>query len=103
MALSQAEKQRRYRERHLGYDGEKQRIQCLVSLGTKLKLKRLAHYYGCTLTTLIEKLAADAEKVLVRQIASCDLVDYYYGDRKGNSALRSAASAPQTPHLTDSP
>jgi hypothetical protein len=40
MALSQAEKQRRYRERHLG-DGEKQRIQCVIDLRTKLKLKRL--------------------------------------------------------------
>jgi hypothetical protein len=65
MALSRAEKQRRYRERHLG-DGEKQRIQCVVSLCTKLKLKRLAHYYGCSLTTLIENLAADTEGLIVR-------------------------------------
>jgi hypothetical protein len=92
MALSQAEKQRRYRERHLG-DGEKQRIQCVVSLRTKLKLKRLAHYYGCNLTTLIENLAADAEELIVRQIASRDIGDYYSAKLQGTSLLRSAASA----------
>jgi hypothetical protein len=70
MALSQTEKQRRYLERHLGDNGEKRRIQCVVSLRTKLKLKRLAHYYGCSVTTLIENLTADAEELIVRQIAS---------------------------------
>jgi hypothetical protein len=91
MALSQAEKQRRYRERHLG-DGEKQRIQCVVSLRTKLKLKRLAHYYGCSLTALIENLAADAEELIVRQIASRDIGDYYSAKLQCTSALRSTAS-----------
>jgi hypothetical protein len=87
MALSQAEKQRRYRQRHLGDNGEKQRIQCVVSLRTKLKLKRLAHFYGCSLSTLIENLAADAEEVIVRQIASRDIGDYY-----SQAAVRLSAS-----------
>jgi hypothetical protein len=77
MALSQAEKQRRYRERHLGYDGEKERLQCFVSFRTKLKLKRLAHYHGCSVTTLIDNLAAEAEDLLVRQLAPSDINAYY--------------------------
>ena len=88
MALSQAEKQRRYRERHLGHNGEKQRIQCVVGLRTKLKLKRLAHYYGCSVTTLIENLAADAEEVIVREIASRDIGDYYSAKLQCTSPLR---------------
>lgn len=103
MALSQAEKQRRYRERHLGSDGEKHRIQCLVSVRTELKLKRIAHYYGCNLTSLIEKLAADAEEAIVRQIASCEIGVYFDGKLQCSSPLGCVASAPQTPHLTDSP
>lgn len=103
MALSQAEKQRRYRERHLGSDGEKHRIQCVISIRTKLKLKRLAHYYGCNLTSLIEKLAADAEEAIVYQIPSRDIGIYYDGKLQCDSALRSVASAPQTPLLPDSP
>jgi hypothetical protein len=91
--LSQAEKQRRYRERHLGDNGEKQRIQYVVSLRTKLKLKRLAHYYGCSVTTLIENLAADAEEAIVRQIASRDIGDYYSDKLLCTSPLRSVASA----------
>ena len=103
MALSQAEKQRRYRERHLGHDGEKQRIQCVVSLRTKLKLKRLAHYYGCSVATLIENLAADAEEVVVRRIASCDIGTYYDAKLQCNSPLRPVPPLPKIAHLADSP
>jgi len=103
MALNQAEKQRRYRERHFSEDGEKQRIQCVVSLRTKLKLKRLAHYYGCSLTTLIENLAADAEEVIIRQIASRDIGDYYSDKLQCNSPLRPLPPLPKTPHLAESP
>jgi hypothetical protein len=93
MALSQAEKQRRYRERHLAHDGEKQRIQCVVSVWTKLKLKRLAHYHGCNLTILIEKLAADAEEAIVFQIPSCDIGTYYDGKLQSLD-VRPANSSP---------
>jgi hypothetical protein len=104
MALSQAEKQRRYRERHLGDNGEKQRIQCVVGLRTKLKLKRLAHYYGCSVTTLIENLAADAEEVIVREIASRDIGDYYSAKLQCTSPLRSvAAFASPNALIADSP
>jgi hypothetical protein len=72
MALRQAEKQRRFPQRHLG-----QRLQCLISFHTKLKLQRLAHDHGCSVTTLIENLAADAEEALIQQIAFSDINTYY--------------------------
>ena len=102
MALSQAEKQRRYRERHLGSDGEKHRIQCVVSIRTKLK--RLAHYYGCNLTALIEKLALDAEEAIIYQIPSRDIGIYYDGKLQCNSALRSVGlpNAPKADRVLSS-
>jgi hypothetical protein len=41
MALTTAEKQQRYRERHLGVKGGKQRIQFFVSVQAKAQLERL--------------------------------------------------------------
>src|SRR5262245_51734860 len=87
MALSQAEKQRRYRERQLGYhpgkyglECRKKRIQCLVPFTTWCKLGRLASYHGCTMTKLIEDLVANAEKTVIGQIAGTD-VDAYLREK----------------------
>ncbi len=77
MAMTPAEKQRRYRERHLNGDGTKERIQCVVGFHSKLKLVRLAHYHGYSMTTLIETLAAEAESALLRQLSSDDCNAYY--------------------------
>ena len=44
MALTSAAKQRRYRERHLGVHGAKQRIQFFVSVQAKAQLGRLARH-----------------------------------------------------------
>jgi hypothetical protein len=65
MALTAAEKQQRYRERHLGINGAKLRIQLFVSVHAKAQLRRLASHYGYTVTKLIEQLAADAERALL--------------------------------------
>jgi hypothetical protein len=59
----------------------------------KAQAQAFAHYYGCSLTTLIENLAADAEELIVRQIASRDIGDYYSAKLQCTSPLRSAASA----------
>jgi len=73
-------------------------------LRTKLKLKRLAHYYGCSVTTLIENLAADAEEVIVREIASRDIGDYYSAKLQCTSPLRPvAAFASPNALIADSP
>jgi len=83
MALSQAEKQRRYRERQLGYhpgkyglECRKKRIQCLVTFTTWCKLGRLAYYHGCSMTRIIEDLVANAEATVIGQIPGSDVHAY---------------------------
>jgi hypothetical protein len=58
MALSAAEKQARYRQKHLR-DGDRVRLQAVVSLHAKLALGRLARHYGLTLAGMVERLAQE--------------------------------------------
>jgi hypothetical protein len=64
MALTTAENQQRYRERHLGVNGGKQRIQFFVNVQAKAQLERLALHYGYTITKVIEKLTADCRATI---------------------------------------
>jgi hypothetical protein len=68
MALTSAEKQQRYRERHLGIHATKERIQFFISVKTRAQLGRLARHYGYTVTKMIEDLAADAERALLNRL-----------------------------------
>jgi len=68
MALTSAEKQQRYRERHLGVRGTKDRIQLFISVQAKAQLRRLARHLGYTVTKVIETLAANAERTLLDQL-----------------------------------
>jgi len=77
MALTNAEKQARYRERHLGVDGEKSRVQLFLSATAKAQLDRLARHKGYTVTALIEGLAASAERCTVAKPAGKRLKAYY--------------------------
>jgi predicted DNA-binding ribbon-helix-helix protein len=77
MALTNAEKQARYRERHLGVDGEKARVQLFLSADTKAQLDRLAHRKGCTVTALIEELAASAERRVTARLSGKARRRYY--------------------------
>jgi hypothetical protein len=65
MALTSAEKQQRYRERHLGLHGTKERIQLFISIQARAQLGRLAGHYSYTVIKMIEDLAADAERSLL--------------------------------------
>jgi hypothetical protein len=56
MALSNSERQRRYRKRRLGLGGKHERITCLVTISTKRSVERLAYHFGCTITDMIERL-----------------------------------------------
>ena len=58
MPLTNAEKQRAYRERHLRADGEKARIQLFLSATAKAQLDRLARHKDYTVTALVEEMAA---------------------------------------------
>jgi hypothetical protein len=44
VTLTNAEKQARYRERHLGVDGEKVRVGLNLNAGTRAKMGRLARH-----------------------------------------------------------
>jgi hypothetical protein len=61
MALSNTEKQARYRERYLGVDGEKARVGLILNATTKAKIDRLARRNGYTIITLLEELVDSAE------------------------------------------
>jgi hypothetical protein len=76
MGLSNAEKQRRYRERHLGPDGTKARLQLVVDADTVAQLKRLARHRGCTLTEMVEHLAADAERAALAKLTPAKRREY---------------------------
>jgi hypothetical protein len=82
MALTTAEKQQRYRERHLGVKGGKQRIQFFVSVQAKAQLERLALHYGYTITRVIEKLTADAERALLNRLPPQKHTVYLDGRRR---------------------
>lgn len=69
MAMSTAEKQRRYRKWHLGYGGEKERIMCIVSLYAKLQLDRLAHYHAVSQTQMLEEVLRQARTSAARYAA----------------------------------
>jgi hypothetical protein len=68
MALTSAEKQRRYRERHLGAQGFKERIQLFVTVQTKAQLGRLARHFGYTITKVVEDLVKDAERAILDRL-----------------------------------
>jgi predicted DNA-binding ribbon-helix-helix protein len=77
MALTNAEKQARYRKRHLGRHGEKARVQLFLSADTRAQLRRLAHRKGYTVTALIEELAASAERRVTAKLSGRTLKRYY--------------------------
>jgi hypothetical protein len=77
MVLTNAQKQARYRQRHLGVDGEKSRVQLFLSATAKAQLDRLARHKGYTVTALIEELAASAERRTVARLAPKALKLYY--------------------------
>jgi hypothetical protein len=54
--LRNAQRQARYRERHMeGIDGDKERIQFVFEVGTKKRLQRIARHHSLSATRLIEQ------------------------------------------------
>ena len=68
MALSNSERQRRYRKRRLGVGGKHERVNCLVSISTKRNLERLAFHFEVTITGMIERLINEKAEVLLSQL-----------------------------------
>ncbi len=62
MALTNAEKQARYRERHLkDVEGMRERLQAVVSIQAKRALESLARHHGATLAGIVERLALEEQ------------------------------------------
>jgi hypothetical protein len=80
MALTNTEKQARYRERHLGVDGEKVRVGLILDAGTRVQLGRLARHKHCTITALVEDLVESAERRATARLSGKALKTYYDGE-----------------------
>jgi Replication regulatory protein RepB len=93
MALTSAEKQRRYRERHLGVHGSKERIQIFVSVQTKAQLGRLARRCGYTITRVIEDLVKDADRAILDRLPTRQHFTYLDSHPRRMSARSKAKSA----------
>jgi macrodomain Ter protein organizer (MatP/YcbG family) len=77
MALSNAEKQARWRERHLKSEhGTKCRIPLTVEATTKAQLSRLTHHRNCSISTLITGLVASAERRVTAHLSGRALKAY---------------------------
>ena len=70
VTLTNAEKQARYRERHLGVDGEKVRVGLNLNAGTRAKRGRLARHRGYTITALVEEPIKRAEQPVTARLPS---------------------------------
>jgi hypothetical protein len=77
MALTNAEKQARYRERHLGVNGEKRRLTLFIDATTGAQLDRLAYRKGYSVTAVVEELTASAERRITSKLSGKALRAYY--------------------------
>lgn len=81
MTFSNAEKQARWRERHLdSSDGTKTRLQFIFDVSTTKQLKRVARHRGRSVTALIREWAASAERRIVGQLSAREEKRYYDGE-----------------------
>jgi len=77
MAISNSEKQRRYRERHLGPGGEYERLCVLVRISTKRNLERLASHYGYSITGIVEVLINERTGRVLDSLSEKELRDFH--------------------------
>jgi hypothetical protein len=76
VALTNAEKQARYRERYLGVNGEKRRLTLFIDASTGAQLDPLAHRKGYSVTAVVEELAERAERRITSKLSGKALRAY---------------------------
>ena len=76
----QFRKQARYRERHLGIDGEKVRVGLILNATTRTRMERLARHKGYTITELVEELIKSGERRIISRLTGKTLKQYYDGE-----------------------
>ena len=80
MSMSNAERQRMYRQRHLtDVNSSGARLNLIVDLRGKTRLERLARCYGVTLREVILLVADEAETALLDTLSADQRVAYYAG------------------------
>ena len=82
MAMSGAERQAAYRERHLkDENGKGERLSLVIDLHAKRALERVAACYGVTQRAMLERLLVQAEEVALRRAGKLPKgqADYYAG------------------------
>jgi len=80
MALSNAERQRLYRQRHLGKmseGGDKQFLRLVLDVSTRNKLKRIAKHRGVSVPALITTWADRAEQRILDKATASEQRKYY--------------------------
>lgn len=80
MALTNAERQAAYRQKHLlGEDGRCERLNVVLDLSAKRALERLASAYGLTQRQILERVLAEAEAAALLNAATFQRgQDLYY-------------------------
>ncbi len=91
MGMSNAERQRQYRQRHLtDANSNGARLNVIVDLRAKTRLERLARCYGVTLREVILLVADEAETALLDTLSADQKAAYYAGElslrRNGHQA-----------------
>jgi hypothetical protein len=90
VAFTNSEKQARYRERHLGVDGEKVRVGLVLNATTRAKMERLARHKGYTITALVEELIESAGRRVTTRLTGKALKAHHreVGAMESRSDLR---------------
>jgi hypothetical protein len=76
---SAAERQARFRARHLGVDGGRARLNMIAHVATIARLERLARHWGITQIEALERALATAERPLVDKMSAAEERRYYDG------------------------
>jgi hypothetical protein len=79
-ALTNAQRQAAYREKHLkSEDGTGERLNVVIDAQAKRALERLAKYYGVTNKSMLERLVLGVQAQLLAQFDGDQQNDYYDG------------------------
>jgi hypothetical protein len=79
--LTNAERQARYRHRHLrDIDGKKRRLSLFLDLHARRRLERIARHERYTVTALIEEWAAKAEQRITARMTLKEEKAYFNTD-----------------------
>jgi hypothetical protein len=93
MAMTNAERQRRYRQRHCK-DGVKARREFILDAHGDMALDRLVRHYSLPVTSVIERVILEAERTLTEGMGRAEREVYFADQLPGllaKAARRSSA------------